>query len=89
MLEAFSVYMKKMDIDIITGWNIFGFDLDYIITRAKKLRCSSNFFNMSKFREYTCNIKPKKLSSSALGDNELKLLPLPGRFVFDLFQVVF
>ncbi len=88
MLEAFSVYMKKMDIDIITGWNIFGFDLDYIITRAKKLRCSSNFFNMSKFREYTCNIKPKKLSSSALGDNELKLLPLPGRFVFDLFHEV-
>ena len=88
MLEAFSVYMKKMDIDIITGWNIFGFDLDYIITRAKKLRCSSKFFNMSKFREYTCNIKPKKLSSSALGDNELKLLPLPGRFVFDLFHEV-
>jgi len=88
MLESFSVYMKKMDIDIITGWNIFGFDLDYIITRAKKLRCSSNFFNMSKFREYTCSIKPKKLSSSALGDNELKLLPLPGRFIFDLFHEV-
>ena len=88
MLEAFSVYVKKMDIDIITGWNIFGFDLHYIITRAKKLKCSSNFFNMSKFREYTCSIKPKKLSSSALGDNELKLLPLPGRFVFDLFHEV-
>jgi DNA polymerase delta subunit 1 len=30
----------------------------------------------------------KKLSSSALGDNELKLLPMSGRFVFDLFHEV-
>jgi DNA polymerase delta subunit 1 len=30
----------------------------------------------------------KKLSSSALGDNTLKLLPMPGRFVFDLFHEV-
>jgi len=30
----------------------------------------------------------KKLSSSALGDNDLKLLPIPGRFVFDLFHEV-
>ena len=27
----------------------------------------------------------KRLSSSALGDNTLKLIPMPGRFVFDLF----
>lgn len=30
----------------------------------------------------------KKLSSSALGDNALKLLPMPGRFIFDLFHEV-
>ena len=30
----------------------------------------------------------KKLSSSALGDNELKLVPMPGRFVFDLFHEI-
>jgi DNA polymerase delta subunit 1 len=30
----------------------------------------------------------KKLSSNALGDNTLKLLPMPGRYVFDMFHDV-
>ena len=30
----------------------------------------------------------KKLSSSALGANDLKLLPMPGRFIFALFHEV-
>ena len=88
MLEAFSEYMVKMDIDIITGWNIFGFDMEYIMTRAKMVGCSKNFFEMSKLKGYKCEMKIKKLSSSALGDNELKLLPIPGRFIFDLFHEV-
>ena len=88
MLEAFSEYMVKMDIDIITGWNIFGFDMNYIMTRANMVRCSSKFYEMSKLKGHTCEMKVKKLSSSALGDNELKLLPIPGRFIFDMFHEV-
>jgi len=43
---------------------------------------------MSKLRDFTCTLSRKKLSSSALGDNELKLVPMPGRFIFDLFHEV-
>ena len=88
MLEAFSEYMVEMDIDIITGWNIFGFDMNYIMTRANMVRCSPEFYEMSKLKGHTCEMKVKKLSSSALGDNELKLLPIPGRFIFDMFHEV-
>jgi len=88
MLEAFSEYVVKMDIDIITGWNIFGFDMNYIMTRANMVRCSPEFYEMSKLKGHTCEMKVKKLSSSALGDNELKLLPIPGRFIFDMFHEV-
>jgi DNA polymerase delta subunit 1 len=88
MLEAFSEYMVEMDIDIITGWNIFGFDMNYIMTRADMVRCSPEFYEMSKLKGNTCEMKVKKLSSSALGDNELKLLPIPGRFIFDMFHEV-
>tara|TARA_B100000073_G_scaffold336201_1_gene330717 strand:- start:11746 stop:14493 length:2748 start_codon:yes stop_codon:yes gene_type:complete len=88
MLEAFSNYLLKMDVDIITGWNIFGFDMNYIMTRAKNVGCSSSFYEMSKLRNHKCEMKIKKLSSSALGDNELKLLPIPGRFIFDMFHEV-
>lgn len=88
MLEAFSQYMITKDIDIITGWNIFGFDMEYIMKRAKKVGCSRKFYKISKLKDYACKMVYKKLSSSALGDNDLKLLPIPGRFVFDLFHEV-
>ena len=88
MLEAFGRYMARMDIDIITGWNIFGFDMEYIMKRADMVGCSQEFYELSKLKGYECKMKVKKLSSSALGDNELKLLPIPGRFIFDLFHEV-
>ncbi len=88
MLEAFSKYLTSKDIDIITGWNIFGFDMEYIMKRAEKTRCNHNFYKLSKLKYHTCKMVYKKLSSSALGDNDLKLLPIPGRFVFDLFHEV-
>ena len=39
MLEAFQKYIHEKDVDIITGWNIFGFDLNYIYTRAFMTGC--------------------------------------------------
>ena len=43
---------------------------------------------MSKMKNHSCELVYKKLSSSALGDNDLKILPMPGRFIFDLFHEV-
>ena len=88
MLMAYTEYLHEHDVDIITGWNIFGFDLEYIMERAILTKCPLDFFKMSKIREYTCNLSRKKLSSSALGDNELKIIPTPGRFIFDMFHEV-
>lgn len=88
MLEAFQQYLHEKDVDILTGWNIFGFDLDYIYTRAFMTGCSPEFFKLGKLKSQDCEISVKKLSSSALGDNVLKLLPMSGRFIFDLFHEV-
>jgi len=88
MLEAFQSYVQKKDIDILTGWNVFGFDFQYIHTRAHLVGCNPNFFKLGKLKDQVCEISIKKLSSSALGDNTLKLLPMSGRFVFDLFHEV-
>ena len=88
MLEAFRNYMIKQDIDIMTGWNIFGFDLEYIYKRASKNKCSTSFFNLGKLKNRDSEMVYKRLSSSALGDNMLKLLPMPGRFIYDLFHEV-
>ena len=88
MLENFSKYLHANDIDIITGWNIFGFDMEYIYRRAQINKCNRDFYNLGKFKDRRSDIVIKKLSSSALGDNVLKLLPMSGRFIFDLFHEV-
>nr|QIZ31260.1 DNA polymerase family B [Ostreococcus mediterraneus virus 2] len=88
MLEAFHKYLHTKDVDIITGWNIFGFDMEYIYKRAQITKCNYGFFNLGKLRDTESELVIKKLSSSALGDNLLKLLPMPGRFIFDMFHEV-
>ena len=88
MLLAFKKYVNEKDIDIITGWNIFGFDLEYIYKRAAMVGCGVEFYQLGKLNDTECHLVLKQLSSSALGDNYLKLLPMAGRFIFDLFHEV-
>ena len=88
LLLAFKDYVQEKDIDIMTGWNIFGFDLDYIYKRAAMNKCGMDFYQLGKLKNTESHVVHKKLSSSALGDNFLKLLPMPGRFIFDLFHEV-
>lgn len=88
LLMGFKEYIEKNDIDIMTGWNIFGFDLEFIYKRAIVVGCPPEFFELGKFKNISSEIVYKKLSSSALGDNMLKLIPMSGRFIFDLFHEV-
>ena len=87
LLYAFKRFLHDESVDIITGWNIFGFDLAFIHERAIR-HCDVDFFELGRLRDDLCHIVKKKLSSSALGDNELKLLPMSGRFTFDMFHEV-
>jgi DNA polymerase delta subunit 1 len=88
MLESFHKYLHKKDVDVITGWNIFGFDMEYIYKRAQINGCHYSFFNLGKLKDTESELVIKKLSSSALGDNLLKLLPMSGRFIFDMFHEI-
>ena len=86
LLETFQKYLQKIDPDIITGWNIFGFDLEFLHMRATRTGASTVWGRIK-----DCPIEEvtvKNLSSSALGNNELKMTPMKGRYVFDLFQDV-
>jgi DNA polymerase elongation subunit (family B) len=87
LLEAFTQYVHDNNVDILTGWNIFGFDLQYLYRRAVMLQ-ARKFFYLGRLRGQQSELQEKILSSSALGDNVLLLLPMSGRFVFDLFQEV-
>ena len=86
LLEAFQKYLVKIDPDIITGWNIFGFDLEFLITRATIQHKLVPVWG--RIKNSVAELVVKNLSSSALGNNELKMVPMKGRYVFDLFQDV-
>jgi DNA polymerase delta subunit 1 len=86
LLNAFQKYLIKIDPDIITGWNIFGFDLEFMIIRAT-IHCGLSPV-WGRIRGEVAELVEKNLSSSALGNNELKMVPMKGRYVFDLFQDV-
>lgn len=86
MLNAFGELVQKEDFDVLTGWNIFGFDFEFMATRAKMVG-AWDFWRLSRLTTVEDSEKElliKKLSSGALGDNVLKMLPMPGRFAFDL-----
>ena len=87
LLEAFQRTIRKMDPDVMTGYNIFGFDLEYLAKRASINR-AVKFYELGRLRGRNSELIIKRLSSGALGDNILKMLPMSGRYTFDLFHEI-
>jgi DNA polymerase elongation subunit (family B) len=87
LLLAFSKYVRKYDPDIITGYNINGFDFEYMKKRAEKLKILNKFNQFGRIKKQSCNYIEKKLSSSGLGDNLLKYFDMTGRVIIDLMKV--
>ena len=88
VLKAWRDFIVKLDPDIITGYNIFGFDLRYLYERAEFLNCLNDFHYLGRLQNEKSKLEEKKLSSSALGDNFMKLLPMKGRVHIDLMKVI-
>lgn len=74
--------------DIITGYNILGFDFWYLYSRAVDLKIDSSLLKIGRFKNKKCKYEERKLSSSALGDNLLKFIDMDGRVIIDIMKVV-
>jgi DNA polymerase delta subunit 1 len=85
LLKRFEKYLVQTDPDIITGWNIFGFDLEYLQVRSVLNGLAPTW---GRFKNSPIELVTKNLSSNALGSNLLKMVPMRGRYVFDFFQDV-
>ncbi len=88
LLKGFTKLIKETDPDMLTGYNIFGFDFEYMYERAKLLEVETYFSRLSRIRNQPCEYVESKLASSALGENILKYYKMPGRVVFDLMKVI-
>jgi len=88
VLLAWTRLIRKMNPDILTGYNIFGFDYSYIEARANKLGIHNKFTLLGRLKGVKSEYTTKDLSSSALGKNILYYYKMHGRVQIDLMKVV-
>ena len=81
--------MNNLNSDIITGYNIFGFDMEYIWQRATELNIMDDFsIGFGRLITRKASLVELKLSSSALGDNILRYIDFDGTVLIDLLKVM-
>lgn len=88
MMLAWQRLIMRLDPDVMTGYNIFGFDMHYLYDRARELGITEEFMKLGRLQDTPCAFQEKQLSSSALGDNILRFIDMEGRVLIDIMKVV-
>lgn len=86
LCNTFAEIMRKEDPDIITGYNIFGFDYPYLDYRLQ--RRNKQWENMGRLKGRSSYMMSKEWSSSAYGHQQLNILMMDGRINIDMLPVV-
>ena len=88
LIQGFASFVLDKAPNIIAGYNILGFDIPYLIKRAK-LNCCLSEFDRQGFHKYShANEKKIKWSSSAYKNQEFEYLDAEGRLYVDLLPLV-
>lgn len=85
MLIDWAMYVKALDPDIITGYNILNFDFLYLWKRAEHLRLKA-FPYFGRIIDSRTRIKDTTFQSKAQGLRETKEVTMEGRIILDMFQ---
>jgi DNA polymerase elongation subunit (family B) len=102
LIEKWAAMIKTVDPDLMIGYNIFGFDNQYLWDRAIHCRATDCFRHLGRqtdkdvwdFKTKTSRVenpvklKESFLSSSAMGDNTFHMFTAEGRMHIDLLAYV-
>ena len=78
-----------MDIDVLTGYNIDGFDYPYLFARAKALKIDEQWCKLlSRDVKIPAKLKKSFFQSAAVGTREDYALVCPGRFSMDTMKFI-
>lgn len=88
MLLKFRDVVLQLNPDVMTGYNVLGFDMLYLRDRAEELHILGEFMKIGRLQGHTSEFVTKMLSSSALGDNILNYIDMEGRVIIDIMKVV-
>jgi DNA polymerase elongation subunit (family B)/uracil DNA glycosylase len=86
---GFSEFIRKHDPDVIIGYNIFGWDIKYMVERSEKiLMCLQDFKKMGAIPNKECPVMNESWESSAYGKQDMTYLELDGRLFIDMFPYI-
>lgn len=88
LLEGFTNLIRIENPNVIVGYNIFGFDIPYMIDRAKHNMCIFNFDKQGFHKYNHAKEKIIKWSSNAYKNQEFQFLDAEGRLFVDLLPLV-
>ena len=88
LLLDFVRLINKEDPDIITGYNIVGFDTPWLWKRAKELGIQEQFYDCSKIKYDRCDLKTKQRKSAVGQLVTIEYVDIPGRSQMDLYLLI-
>lgn len=86
LLAAWAEFMREVDPDLLTGYNIADFDIPYLLKRANHLRVA-NFDFWGRIKSSRARMRESTFSSAAHGTRTSMETTVEGRVIFDAIQV--
>jgi DNA polymerase elongation subunit (family B) len=95
VLLAWQRLIQRENPDIIIGYNIFGFDYEFMFRRAEENNCVQQFLKLSRNIDEICANKDRdsqqyKIEESSIqiasGQHDLHFIKMNGRFQIDLYN---
>lgn len=83
LLEAFDSFISSFDPDIIIGYNIIGFDLNYLLNRWKQFP-QLDFPRWGRYLDVETKITKGRFQAKIMGFRELLNINMEGRIQIDL-----
>ncbi len=87
LLNAWADFVREVDPDLMTGYNIQNFDLGYLLDRAKHIKCNTFPF-LGRIKKSQTKVRRAILQSKQMGKRENKVINIEGRVQFDLLLVL-
>jgi DNA polymerase elongation subunit (family B) len=95
VLLAWQKMVQRENPDIVIGYNIFGFDYNFMFQRAQENGCEEEFLKLSRNIDEICATKDQdtgryKLEETSIqiasGQHDLKFIKINGRLQVDLYN---
>jgi DNA polymerase elongation subunit (family B) len=95
MLLEWTRVIQREDPDIIIGYNIFGFDYNFMFHRALENECGEEFLKLSRNKDQMCGQYDKKTNKLTIeestiviasGEHNLHYIKIAGRLQIDMYN---